>query len=72
MIQFIQENKPLVAVLLLLVAALTQTAAGKQVLYLCKEAVDCALSMAEGYNEQYRVEDDEAEMNGDGTDKKSD
>ena len=63
MMELIYGNNALVAVLLVVLAmGLFTTASGKQVLYLLGEAVDTALSMAEGYNEQYRLDGDETEM----------
>ena len=57
---FIYTNYPLMLGVVSVVAiVLHRTAPGKQVLFLLREAIDTALEMAEGYNEQYRLEGEE-------------
>ena len=53
-------NYPLLLGVLSVVAiVLHGTAPGRKVLFLLREAIDTALEMAEGYNEQYRLEGEE-------------
>jgi len=58
---FLPELTPIqvIAIVTSVALFLSQTAWGQKVTFLLQEATECALEMAEGYNEQYRMNGDE-------------
>ena len=62
-------NVPVAVVIVIIILfLLNTTTVGTKLLLLGREAIDCALDMAEGYNEQYRIVEGEGDGGGDNND----